>query len=68
MFELAPGGEPSGGQTYTYTISYATSSHPTNPPIAPYRTELEHNSGDRGEEVPKVKSNYMSFPQATALE
>jgi len=45
VFELAPGGEPSGGQTYTYTISYATSSHPTNPPIAPYRTELEHNSG-----------------------
>jgi len=46
VFELAPGGgEAGGGQTYTYTISYATSSHPTNSPIVPYRAELEHNSG-----------------------
>ena len=58
VFELAPGGsEPTGGQTYTYTISYATSSHPTNPPILPYRTELEHNSGERRRKVPKVESN-----------
>ena len=59
MFELAPGGEPTGGQTYTYTISYATSSHPTNPPIAPYRTELEHNSGER--KSPEVQVRPLSL-------
>ena len=65
VFELAPGGgEAGGGQTYTYTISYATSSHPTNSPIVPYRAELEHNSGSA---TKSWKLSLNACSQVTAL-
>ena len=65
VFELAPGGgEAGGGQTYTYTISYATSSQPTNSPIVPYRAELEHNSGSA---TKSWKLSLNACSQVTAL-